>query len=124
VIQLSKHLIAPQLSSLINQFNKGKIRKVAMRSPIFPSLTTSFSHIRTSFRRSTSASPRPDESMRGSCASSPTCSPNGTIRSIMCRQPSMQNLEEERKSFGSGLAILEPRPFVYWGSMEERMESF
>jgi hypothetical protein len=36
----------------------------------------------------------------------------------------MQNLEEERKSFGSGLAILEPRPVVYWGSMEERMESF
>jgi hypothetical protein len=36
----------------------------------------------------------------------------------------MQNLEEERKSFGSELSILEPRPVVYWGSMEERMESF
>jgi hypothetical protein len=35
----------------------------------------------------------------------------------------MQNLEEERRSFGSGLEILEPRPVVYWGSMEERMES-
>jgi hypothetical protein len=35
----------------------------------------------------------------------------------------MLNLEEERRSFGSGLKILEPRPVVYWGSMEERMES-
>jgi len=33
----------------------------------------------------------------------------------------MLDIEEERKSFGTGLEILEPRPFVYWGSLEERM---
>jgi len=35
----------------------------------------------------------------------------------------MVDMEEERRSFGSGLEILEPRPVVYWGSLEERMES-
>ena len=32
-------------------------------------------------------------------------------------------MEEERRSFGSGLEILEPRPLVYWGGLEERMGS-
>jgi len=41
----------------------------------------------------------------------------------MHRQPSMLDMEEERKSFGSGLEILEPRPLVYWGGLEERMGS-
>jgi hypothetical protein len=44
-----------------------------------------------------------------------------TINSIIFRQPSILNLEEERKSFGNELDILEPRPIVYWGGMEERM---
>jgi hypothetical protein len=44
-----------------------------------------------------------------------------TINSIIFRQPSILDLEEERKSFGSELGILEPRPIVYWGSVEERM---
>jgi hypothetical protein len=35
----------------------------------------------------------------------------------------MVDMEEERKSFGLGLEILEPRPLVYWGGMEERMGS-
>jgi hypothetical protein len=35
----------------------------------------------------------------------------------------MMDLEEEKKSFGSGLSILEPRPVVYWGGMEETMGS-
>jgi hypothetical protein len=42
----------------------------------------------------------------------------------MHRQPSMLELDAERKSFGSGLEILEPRPLVYWGGLEERMQSF
>jgi len=33
-------------------------------------------------------------------------------------------MEEERKSFAVGLDMLEPRPVVYWGGLEERMESF
>jgi len=41
----------------------------------------------------------------------------------MHRQPSMQDLEEEKKSFGVGLEIMEPRPLVYWGGMEERLGS-
>ncbi|CAD6506108.1 BgTH12-07038 [Blumeria graminis f. sp. triticale] len=46
-----------------------------------------------------------------------------TINSIMSRQPSMINMEVERQRFGSGLDVMEPRPIVYWGSMEERMSS-
>jgi hypothetical protein len=46
-----------------------------------------------------------------------------TLNSIIFRQPSILDLEEERKSYGSELGILEPRPIVYWGGMEERMGS-
>jgi len=42
----------------------------------------------------------------------------------MHRQPPMVDMEEEKRTFGSGLDVLEPRPIVYWGGMEERMESF
>jgi len=35
----------------------------------------------------------------------------------------MVDMEEERKIFASGLEILEPRPIVYWGGLEERMGS-
>ncbi|CAG8953255.1 hypothetical protein HYFRA_00003458 [Hymenoscyphus fraxineus] len=45
------------------------------------------------------------------------------LHAIMHRQPSLVHAEEERKSFGSGLEILEPRPLVYWGGLEERMGS-
>jgi len=90
---------------------------------MFPSISTSFTHLRTSFRRSTSRdSSASHRSQRNSCAS-PTTSPVGTIISIMSRQPSMLDLEEERRSFGSGLEILEPRPLVYWAGLEDRMES-
>ncbi|KAF8867050.1 hypothetical protein BDZ45DRAFT_568755, partial [Acephala macrosclerotiorum] len=50
-------------------------------------------------------------------------SPISTIDAIMRRQPSMLDMEEEKRSFGSGLEILEPRPLVYWGGLEERMGS-
>jgi hypothetical protein len=33
-------------------------------------------------------------------------------------------IAEEKKSFGSELSLLEPRPVVYWGGLEERMGSF
>ncbi|PHH91125.1 hypothetical protein CDD83_1554 [Cordyceps sp. RAO-2017] len=46
-----------------------------------------------------------------------------TINGIICRQPSIRGLEEERRSFARGLTMLEPRPIVYWSSMEERMAS-
>ncbi|PVH87243.1 hypothetical protein DL98DRAFT_351599, partial [Cadophora sp. DSE1049] len=50
-------------------------------------------------------------------------SPVSTINAIMHKQPSMLFMEEERRSFGTGLEILEPRPLVYWGGLEERMGS-
>ncbi|KAE8453801.1 hypothetical protein EG329_009313 [Mollisiaceae sp. DMI_Dod_QoI] len=62
-------------------------------------------------------------SNRDSYASN-TSSPISTIDAIMRRQPSMLDMEEEKRSFGSGLEILEPRPLVYWGGLEERMGSF
>lgn len=39
---------------------------------------------------------------------------------IPCRD-SLVVLEEERKYFAPGLSVLEPRPLVYWSSVEERM---
>lgn len=33
----------------------------------------------------------------------------------------MARLEEERRAFPSELGILEPRPVVYWESMESRV---
>jgi hypothetical protein len=30
-------------------------------------------------------------------------------------------MEEERRDFPSELNVLEPRPVVYWGSVEERI---
>lgn len=39
----------------------------------------------------------------------------------MQRRPSIMDMEEEQKSFASRLDILEPRPLVYWGGVEERM---
>lgn len=50
-------------------------------------------------------------------------STESTINSIIFRQPSIRGLEEERKSFPRGLNVLEPRPIVYWSSVEERMGS-
>jgi hypothetical protein len=86
------------------------------------------SGLRTSFRRSSSLS-----SAGSSSSSRPTSlrssqdvsgSPVMTINSIVLRQPSYLELEAERRSYASELSILEPRPVVYWGSLEERMGSF
>ncbi|KAF3797010.1 hypothetical protein GCG54_00015654 [Colletotrichum gloeosporioides] len=94
-----------------------------MQSSRFQSITSHFSprSLRTSFRRSSSASSRAS-SDRGSYATT-SSSPVSTINSIVFRQPSMLDLEEERRSFGSELSILEPRPAMYMGSVEERMGS-
>ncbi|OLN92867.1 hypothetical protein CCHL11_08822 [Colletotrichum chlorophyti] len=94
-----------------------------MHSSRFQSVTARFSPstLRTTFRRSSSASSRAS-SDRDSYATT-SSSPVSTINSIIFRQPSMLDIEEERKSFGSELSILEPRPIVYWGSVEERMSS-
>ncbi|KAH7017901.1 hypothetical protein EDB80DRAFT_874580 [Ilyonectria destructans] len=62
------------------------------------------SKLRNSFRRSSSRS-------------------SAARASIILRQPSLVGMEEERRNFGSELHVLEPRPIVYWGSVEERMGS-
>ena len=78
--------------------------------------------LRTSFRRSSTTSVA--DSNRSSVSSPKPSSPVRTINSVMSRQPSIVDLEEERKIFGGELAVLEPRPIVYWGSVEERMAPF
>ncbi|KAJ2905369.1 hypothetical protein MKZ38_005668 [Zalerion maritima] len=97
-----------------------------MHSSRFQTITARLSpaKLRTSFRRSSSTSSRTasSSSTRSSIVSSH--SPVETINSVILRQPSIANLEAERKSFGSELDILEPRPIVYWGSVEERMGTF
>ncbi|CRK45718.1 hypothetical protein BN1723_001061, partial [Verticillium longisporum] len=94
-------------------------------SPRFQAITARFSSssLRASFRRSSSASSRAS-SDRDSCGASVISSPANTINSIIHHQPSILGMEEERRSFGSELSILEPRPVVYWGSVEERIAHF
>ncbi|KAI9677264.1 MAG: hypothetical protein M1829_002606 [Trizodia sp. TS-e1964] len=43
---------------------------------------------------------------------------------LLKRRPSLAllEMEEERRAWGPELKILEPRPMVYWGGLEERME--
>ncbi|KAL2067361.1 hypothetical protein VTL71DRAFT_1786 [Oculimacula yallundae] len=92
-----------------------------MRSTRFNSL--SFSSIRSSLRRSSSGSNGSTMSSSRNSYASSSSSPVSTINAIMHKQPSMLFMEEERKSFGTGLEIMEPRPLVYWGGLEERMGS-
>lgn len=78
-------------------------------------------NMRTAFRsrRSVSSSSR-DSSYSTSSTLSAMAS---MINSIVFQQPSIIGLEEERKSFPSELFVLEPRPILYWGSLEERIVS-
>lgn len=62
-------------------------------------------------------------STASSPSASPKVSPVNTINDVMYRQPSMLELDAERRSFGSRLEIMEPRPLVYCGGLEERMQS-
>lgn len=95
-----------------------------MHSPRFQSVRARFSSagIRTSFRRSSSASSQ-STSSRHSMASN-SSSPVDTINAVLVHQPSIVDFEEEKRCTGPELGILEPRPIVYWGGMEERMGSF
>jgi hypothetical protein len=77
------------------------------------------SRLRNSLRRSSSASTSTQASY--SSVNTMGSSAAATINSVISRQPSLLHLEAERKSFGSELSLLEPRPIVYWGSVEERM---
>ncbi|KAI1107696.1 hypothetical protein F4804DRAFT_107850 [Jackrogersella minutella] len=79
------------------------------------------SGIRTSFRRLSSASTTSTSSYR-SCSST-SSSPVSTINAVLFRQPSIADLEEEKRCSGPELSVLEPRPIVYWGGVEERMGS-
>ncbi|KAL5346534.1 hypothetical protein ACLOAV_008805 [Pseudogymnoascus australis] len=48
-------------------------------------------------------------------------SPVATVRSILSRQSSLVDLEEEQRDFGREIGVLEPRPVVFWQGLEERM---
>ncbi|ELR06160.1 hypothetical protein VC83_07349 [Pseudogymnoascus destructans] len=48
-------------------------------------------------------------------------SPVATVRSILSRQSSLVDLEEEERDFGTEIGVLEPRPAVFWQGLEERM---
>ncbi|KAI9644897.1 hypothetical protein NHQ30_006931 [Ciborinia camelliae] len=84
----------------------------------------SFSSIRGSLRRSSSPSGSSvhSHSTGRESYTSHASSPVSTINAIMHRQPSMVDLEEEKKNFGTGLEIMEPRPLVYWGEVEMGMD--
>ncbi|RKF76657.1 hypothetical protein GcM1_225022 [Golovinomyces cichoracearum] len=61
------------------------------------------------------------DSLNRSAEIVPRTNVNRTINAIMCRQPSVLNMEIERQRFGHDLQVLEPRPIVYWGSFEETL---
>ncbi|CAJ2513425.1 Uu.00g015440.m01.CDS01 [Anthostomella pinea] len=94
-----------------------------MQSSRFQSIRSRFSptDIRTSFRRSSSASSETSSSRHS--FSSNSSSPVTTINYVLFRQPSILDMENEKKISGSELNVLEPRPIVYWGGVEERMGS-
>lgn len=76
------------------------------------------SRTRFSYRRTSTSSSRNSYASNTSSASAAS-----SINSLIFRQPSIMDLEEEHKTFGSELKILEPRPVVFFGSMEERFAS-
>ncbi|KAK7757787.1 hypothetical protein SLS62_000165 [Diatrype stigma] len=89
------------------------------------------SSLRSSFlRRSStaSASSEQQQSTRSrsdsSSSTSSSLSPASRINAVLSRQSSVADFEEEQKLLGPELSLLEPRPIVYWGGMEERMGSF
>ncbi|KAI1430101.1 hypothetical protein F5Y12DRAFT_702 [Xylaria sp. FL1777] len=78
------------------------------------------SNLRTSLRRLSSASTATSSSAC-SCSSSGSSSPVHTINAVLFRQPSILDMEEEKRRSGAELSVLEPRPIVYWGGLEERI---
>ena len=82
----------------------------------FRSIAERFSFTR-SLRRTSSSS---WDSARSAATVSSTAS---AINYAISRVPSIADLEEERRRFPSELSVLEPRPIVYWESMEGKMGS-
>lgn len=81
--------------------------------------------LRSSFlRRSSSASASSQQSRDSFVSNSSSLSPASAINAVLVRQPSVADFEEEQRLLGPELSLLEPRPIVYWGGMEERMGSF
>lgn len=96
-----------------------------MQTSRLQAVTARFSplSLRSTFRRSSSASSSPsrDSTYSTTSALSSSSSPVSAINTIIYRQPSIVGLQEERENFSQELDVLEPRPIVYWGSVEERM---
>lgn len=77
----------------------------------------------------TAASSSTSTTMTGFCAAAAkeqhddeyAASAAGAVNKSMCRVPSVAGLVQEHRDFSSELGILEPRPVVYWESMEETM---
>ncbi|KAI0969969.1 hypothetical protein F4678DRAFT_462775 [Xylaria arbuscula] len=80
------------------------------------------STLRTSLRRYSSASTATSSSSCSDPSSvSGSSSPIHTINAVLVRQPSILGMEEEKRRSGVELSVLEPRPIVYWGGLEERI---
>lgn len=92
-------------------FNMQTTRFHTIRSRFSPS------RVRTSLRRSSSVS----TTTSGSSGSSGSSSPVHTINAVLFRQPSILDMEEEKRQSSAELTVLEPRPIVYWGGLEERI---
>lgn len=89
-------------------FNMQTTRFHMIRSRFSPS------RVRTSLRRPSSASTT-------TSSSSGSSSPVHTINAVLFRQPSILDMEEEKRQSSAELTVLEPRPIVYWGGLEERI---
>ncbi|KAI9171904.1 Calcium-channel protein cch1 [Paramyrothecium foliicola] len=118
--------LSPTLSSMLDEsvwvdsLRRGATMRKSRQSRHDGSIMGAFSsETCTLSRRSSNASSSHHSSYSTSSRSSTTT----TINSVIVQQPSIAGLQEERRSFGTGLEILEPRPIVYWGSVEERIES-
>lgn len=78
--------------------------------------------VSTNFRTAIRSVP----SQRGARSIAPPASFMGlsaatTINNIINRQPSIVGLTQEQTSFSRELGLLEPRPLVYWSSVEDRI---
>lgn len=97
-----------------------------MQTSRFQTIRAQFSAagVRSSFRRHSSSS-RSSRHSFVSSASASSASPSKTaVNAVLFRQPSIVDLESERLTSGAVLDMLEPRPIVYWGGVEQRMGSF
>lgn len=80
-----------------------------------PSLRRKSSTTSSLLSRSSSTSSMSSDAAKRRYASS--------INSIISTQPAMIDRHEEFEAFSNELTLLEPRPVVYWSSVEERMGS-